>query len=170
MTAWLLAGLLSGAGPAGQQMGELQGGLSRAERTHATVSYVPEPTIVPAGRRSVVEIHLRVEPGYHVNSHVPRSELLIPTTFALDAEETGAKAGAVEYPAGKSYRFASDAAEAGSAGEMLDVYTGAVVLRVSVTAEAGEHVLRGVLRYQACDQRACYPPQKLALLVPFTAR
>ena len=69
-----------------------------------------------------------------------------------------------------SFHFASDPGDAEVPTETLDVYTGAVVLRVPVTAAAGEHVLKGSLRYQACDERACYPPKKLEISVPFTAR
>ena len=169
MTA-LLAGLLLG-GSAGQQLGDLQDGAVRAARQQReTVTYAPEPAVVVAGKRSVVEIRLLVAAGYHVNSHAPKSDLLIPTAVTLEAGDAAVTVGAVEYPAGNRYRFTSDPGDPTAVGETLDVYTGAVVLRVPVTAAAGEHVLKGVLRYQACDQRACYPPRSLALLVPFTAR
>ena len=155
--------------PAGRQIGDLQGGAVPARKTREYVTYAPEPVAVAAGRRSIVEVHLLVAPGYHVNSHAPKSELLIPTTMVLDGDEAGLKAGAVEYPAGVSFHFTTDPGVPAT-GETLDVYTGAVVLRVPVIAAAGDHVLEGSLRYQACDQRACYPPKKLELSIPFTAR
>ncbi len=154
--------MLVGGVLAAQQIGDLQAGRQGAAHV-GYVSYAAEPAMVLAGRRSVVEVRLRVADGFHVNSHTPKSELLIPTmaTLAGDAETM---VGAVEYPAGTTYSLAADP------GTKLDVYTGPVVLRVPVTAAAGEHVLRGSLRYQACDRAACYPPKTLALEVPFTAK
>lgn len=147
-----------------QGFGDLQGGASAGARQKSYVTYAAEPAVVAAGRWSVVEVHLRVAEGFHVNSHAPKSDLLIPTAVTLEAPDAETKVGAVEYPAGTTFRLAADP------GEALDVYTGAVVLRVPVTAAAGEHVLRGVLKYQACDMKACYPPRSLALAVPFTAK
>lgn len=165
----LLAGVLLAwvpvSGSAVGQFGDLAGGGARAARQQREyVTYAPEPAVVAAGKRSVVEVHLVVAPGYHVNSHAPKSELLIPTIVTLDGGDAGVKVEPVDYPKGASYSFAGDP------GEVLDVYTGAVVLRVPVTAAAGEHVLKGLLHYQACDQRACYPPRTLPIEVPFTAK
>ena len=163
MMAVVLSVLLWGY--AAQQFGDLQGNTTQAAKQgRAYVTYAAEPAVVVAGKRSVVEVHLLVADGYHVNSHAPKSELLIPTAVKLEAQDPAVRMEAVEYPRGTSYRFATDP------GEVLDVYTGAVVLRVPVTAAAGDHVLQGTLRYQACDQKACYPPKTLALAVPFTAR
>ena len=166
MMAGLLGGLLMLFGVAGQQQfGDLQGGAVRAaKQQRAYVTYAAEPAEVMAGKRAVVEVHLVVAEGYHVNSHTPKSDLLIPTVATLASQDAAVRMDPVEYPKGTSYRFATDP------DEVLDVYTGAVVLRVPVTAAAGEHVLRGTLRYQACDQKSCFPPRTLELAVPFTAR
>jgi len=145
-----------------QAMGELQGGPARVKVPEA-LSYVAEPAAVMAGRDAVVPVHLRVREGLHVNSHKPKSDLLIATVATL-AGEDGVRVGAVEYPAGVSYSFAGDPAD------VLDVYTGEVVLRVPVMAAKGEHVLRGSVRYQACNDRSCFPPKTLVVEVPFTAR
>ena len=145
-----------------QEIGDLGKTPARGQRG-SFVSYAAEPATVTAGKRSIVEVRLRVTEGFHVNSHRPASELLIPTAATL-AGDAGAVVGEIEYPAGTSYTLASDP------GTKLDVYTGAVVLRVPVKAAAGEHVLTGSLRYQACDKAACYPPKTLALAVPFTAK
>jgi len=39
-----------------------------------------------------------------------------------------------------------------------------------VVAAAGEHALDASLRYQACDNAACYPPRNLPVKVLFTAK
>ncbi len=168
MKSWLavvgIAAALTSAGLAAQTFGDLQAGVERSAKAREYVSYAAEPAMVVAGKRSVLEVRLRVAEGFHVNSHTPKSDLLIPTMVKLESSDAAVKVGEVEYPAGTSYRFAADP------GETLDVYTGAVVLRVPVTAAAGEHAVKGSLRYQACDQKACYPPRTLALEVPFTAK
>jgi hypothetical protein len=101
--------------------------------------------------------------GYHVNSHTPKSDFLIPTTLKLDAAD-GVKAGATEYPAGKMYSFSFDPTE------KLDVYAGDFTVKLPVVAAAGDHTVSGVLRYQACDNAACYPPKTLPVQVLFTAK
>ena len=163
MMAAVLSVLLWGY--AAQQFGDLQGNAAHAGRQQREyVTYAAEPVVVAAGKRSIIEVHLLVADGYHVNSHAPKSELLIPTTAKLEPGDAAVRMEPVEYPRGVSYSFAADP------GEVLDVYSGAVVLRVPVVAAAGEHVLKGALRYQACDQKSCFPPKTLALVVPFTAR
>ena len=161
--AVLSAGMIPAVGFA-QGFGDLQGVPAQAGRQREYVSYAAEPAVVAAGKPASVAVRLRVAEGFHVNSHTPKSDLLVPTAAKLEAGDAAVRVGAVEYPAGESYRFAADP------GEALDVYTGTVVLRVPVTAAAGEHVMKGSLKYQACDQRACYPPKTLALQVPFTAK
>lgn len=127
------------------------------------VTFTAEPQVVPAGKRAVLELQFRVTDGFHVNSHTPKSELLIPTQLVL-ASSDGVKPGAPEYPAGTSYSFSFDPKE------KLDVYSGLFTLRLPVTAMPGEHTLGATLRYQACDHAACYPPKSLSLQVAFTAR
>ena len=127
------------------------------------VLFAAEQQNVAAGKRSVLELHFRVVDGFHVNSHTPKSELLIPTQITLQPA-AGVKAEPVEYPAGTSYSFSFDPTE------KLDVYTGAFTVKLPVVAEAGAHIVDGTLRYQACDHAACYPPKSLPVEVIFTAK
>jgi len=127
------------------------------------VVYAAEPQSVAAGKSAVLELRFHVIDGYHVNSHTPKSELLIPTALKLDAAD-GVKAGALVYPAGKSYSFSFDPTE------KLDVYAGDFTVKLPVVAAAGEHTVSGTLRYQACDNAACYPPKSLPVQVLFTAK
>jgi hypothetical protein len=157
-----LVGLLVGltvAAPA-QQVGSLD---APAAKPKSYVVYAAEQQSVAAGKRSVLELHFRVVDGFHVNSHTPKSELLIPTRIELQPA-AGVKAEAVEYPAGTSYSFSFDPTE------KLDVYSGDFTVKLPVVAEAGTHTVDGTLRYQACDHAACYPPKSLPLQVIFTAK
>jgi DsbC/DsbD-like thiol-disulfide interchange protein len=143
-----------------QQSGDLD---APPPKPKAFVLYAAEPQNVPAGKRSVLELHFRVIDGFHVNSHTPKSELLIPTQITLQAA-TGVKAEAVQYPAGTSYSFSFDPTE------KLDVYSGAFTVKLPVVADAGTHTVDGTLRYQACDHAACYPPKSLPIQLIFTAK
>lgn len=150
--------------PVGQSLPAQIGSLDApAPKPKSFVLYAAEQQTVPAGKRSVLELHFRVADGFHVNSHTPKSELLIPTQMNLQPA-SGVKAEALEYPAGTSYSFSFDPAE------KLDVYSGAFTVKLPVVAEAGTHTVDGTLRYQACDHAACYPPKSLPVQVIFTAK
>jgi hypothetical protein len=143
-----------------QQIGNLS---APGPKPKSFVVYAAEQQEVTAGKRSVLELHFRVVDGFHVNSHTPKSELLIPTQIALQPA-AGVRAEAVEYPTGTSYSFSFDPSE------KLDVYSGAFTVKLPVVAEAGTHTVDGTLRYQACDHAACYPPKSLPVQVIFTAK
>ena len=134
-----------------------------AAKPKSYVVYAAEQQVIAAGKKSVLELHFRVVDGFHVNSHTPKSELLIPTQIVLQPA-AGVKADAVEYPTGTSYSFSFDPTE------KLDVYSGAFTVKLPVVAEAGAHTIAGTLRYQACDHAACYPPKTLPVEVLFTAK
>ncbi|SNS93022.1 Disulphide bond corrector protein DsbC [Granulicella rosea] len=127
------------------------------------VTYQAESQVVPAGKKAELELRFHVQPGFHVNSHTPKSEFLIPTRLEFQPAN-GVKAGPVEYPVGKSYSFSF------SPAEKLDVYSEVFTVKLPVTATAGEHQVDGVLKYQACDTAACYPPKTLPVQVLFTAK
>ncbi len=143
-----------------QEFGSLD---SPSPRSHQFITYAAEQQSVPAGKRAVLELRFQVEPGYHVNSHTPKSELLIPTRVELDPTP-GVKLAPFDYPAGKEYAFAFDP------NEKLDVYADSFVVRIPITsAAAGAYTLHGTLKYQACDKAACYPPKSLPISILFNA-
>jgi hypothetical protein len=127
------------------------------------VIYVAEPQEVAAGRASVLELRFHVQPGFHVNSHTPKSEFLIPTRIEMRPAD-GVRAGAIEYPAGHPYSFSF------SPKESLDVYSDDFTVKLPVAASRGTHEMDGELKYQACDKAACYPPKTLPIKVLFTAK
>ncbi len=124
-----------------------------------SVELVSAPEItVTRGKAGAVPLGFRITRGFHVNSNTPRSEYLIPTELKMEAL-TDIVVSGVKYPAGQDLTF--DFAP----GEKLSVYSGDFTLTVSVrplkSVVPGRYRLRGTLRYQACDNRACYPPKKL---------
>jgi hypothetical protein len=139
---------------------EVRLGDGRAAAGKGHVVLLSDAVEVEAGKASVVELRFRVEPGFHINSHTPKDELLIPTVLKLDAGAV--KVAAEEYGPGTAFRLA--------AGEMLDVYQGEFRVVVRVVAPKGASVLTGDLRYQACDNAGCFPPRTLPVLVAVTGR
>ncbi len=152
----MLIGALLVAG----QLGQLD---APAKVPRHRVAYVAEAQTVVAGKRAMLELRFKVDDGFHVNSHTPKSDLQIPTALGLGAV-VGVKVLAAEYPAGKEYSFAFDPSE------KLDVYSDSFVVKVPVVAASGPHELKGELKYQACDKAACYPPRTLPVDVVFAAK
>ena len=138
-------------------------GFAGEARPKSYVVYAAEAQTIAAGKNAVIELHFKVQDGFHVNSHRPKAEFLIPTKLTLEPAE-GVKTAAFEYPAGTAYSFSFDP------NEKLDVYSGTFTVKLPVVATAGEHKLSGTLRYQACDHAACYPPKTLPVEVLFTAK
>jgi Thiol:disulfide interchange protein DsbD, N-terminal len=109
-------------------------------------------------KQTVVHLNFRVPSGYHVNSNTPKSEFLIPTTLRMDLP-TDIVLGRIQYPEGKdlSFPFSPD--------EKLNVYTGDFSIDLVVhplhSVVPGKYGMHGTLRYQACDNAACYPPKTL---------
>jgi hypothetical protein len=141
------------------------GGGDRAAAHRGHVSLVSEAVEVQAEGPQVVELRFRVDPGFHINSHTPKDELLIPTVLKLD-EGSGPKVAGEEYQKGSAFRLSAGS----DGGEMLDVYQGEFSVQVRVTVPRGQSTLVGTLRYQACDNRACFPPRTLPVMVAVTAK
>ena len=123
------------------------------------VSMAPASLVtITQGKASPVPLLFRVARGYHINSNQPKSEFLIPTALKIGAT-TDIVIGGTTYPDGHdmSFAFAPD--------EKLNVYTGDFEVDVSVrplrSVQPGKYIVRGKLKYQACDNAACYPPQQL---------
>ena len=136
-------------------------GLSSAQTPGKAPSLTMAPiplTTAQRAKATMVELNFRVPVGYHVNSNTPKSEFLIPTALKMDLP-TDIILGKIEYPAGAdmSFPFSPD--------EKLSVYSGDFTIAVAVhplhSVVPGKYVMRGVLRYQACDNAACYPPKNL---------
>jgi cytochrome c biogenesis DsbD-like protein len=126
------------------------------------VTALPTSTVVVApGGHAPVQFTFRVQEPYHINSNRPTAEELIPTQlhFSLPGEVA---IGRVQYPAGQLMSFPFDPST------KLSVYSGDFVVRGMVVAPTqaslGTFTIHAELKYQACDNNACYPPKKL----PFT--
>ena len=123
------------------------------------VSVAPVPAVTAArGSQTKVSLDFRVASGFHINSNAPKSEFLIPTQLKMDVP-TDIVLGKIQYPEGKdvSFPFSPD--------EKLNVYSGDFTINLAVhplrSVVPGKYLMRGTLRYQACDNAQCFPPKTL---------
>lgn len=138
------------------------GGIDRAaaaKKQH--VELLTDSLQLTAGKMQEIELRFRVEPGFHINSHTPKDELLIPTELKL--QPGSLRVGSEQYPPGSHFRLAV------GAGEDLDVYQGDFRVMLRVEPSRGESTLIGALRYQACDTASCFPAKTLPVKIAVTA-
>jgi DsbC/DsbD-like thiol-disulfide interchange protein len=130
---------------------------SRSIARGAAVEYLfPEQVTVPAGKPIPVALHFRIAQGFHINSHAPKEDFLIPTTFALPAT-SGVTLKSAAYPDGVDITLPLDPKT------KLSVYTGEFVIQARIVADRGNHLVEATLRYQACDKNACMPPKTVTV-------
>jgi len=157
-----LAGFFLVSGSFAQEFPRADSMESKAAK--AMVAFLfPEQISIAAQKPTTVDLHFRVADGLHINSHAPREKSLIPTNLAV-AEVKGLNVTGVDFPPGVDYSFAFDPKE------KLSVYTGDFVLHAHLTAPAGQYLLQGLLRYQACNSNSCYPPKTIPVAVDVIAK
>ena len=123
----------------------------------APVEYLfPEQVTVPAGRPQSVELHFRIAPGFHINSHTPKEDYLIPTVFSVP-DSSGVRLASANYPDGVDFTLPLDPST------KLSVYTGDFAIQTHLIAAHGNHLVQASLHYQACDQNACMPPKTITV-------
>jgi thiol:disulfide interchange protein DsbD len=110
------------------------------------------------------KIPMAVDPGFHVNSNAPNEQYLIP--LKLTWKSTGAlEAGQIVYPKAtqEKYEFSE---------KPLSVFTGkfdvTANFKVAANAPAGPGVAVGALRYQACNDKMCFPPKTAEIALPYS--
>jgi DsbC/DsbD-like thiol-disulfide interchange protein len=135
-------------------------GAAMFDTTPQTPSWVtPLPVAkvsVASGKPAKVQLRFKIEDGYHINSNQPGSELLIPTKLQLNPP-TDIGVGSITYPNGHTLTLSV------APDQPLNVYTGefAISAKVSATRAAtpGKYMVHGQLKYQACNDRSCFPPK-----------
>jgi len=111
-------------------------------------------------------VELKISPGWHINGHKPLQENLTPTTITLDGDCQSWLLGTVDYPT-------PEVLQLGFQKERLALYQGTVHIRAKVTRNVQDtqekmRVVPIYIRLQACDDRACLPPETLVLRVSTT--
>jgi len=92
--------------------------------------------------------------GFHINDHKPSLDYLIPTELKLEPGNP-VEVAKINYPKGELVKLAfSDTP--------LSVYQGKIVvgttLKVAPGTAPGSYTMKGKFAYQACNDRACFPP------------
>ncbi len=122
-----------------------------------TVDPVSDLT-VRLGHSAPVNFTIHIRSGFHVNSHKPITPELIPTEMFFTPPEDLVIA-KVHYPSGEEMSFPFDPTN------KLSVYSGDITVRALVLpqpkASPGRYTVHAELKYQACDNNACYPPKRL---------
>ena len=113
-----------------------------------------------AGSHAIAAVVVEIKDGFHAQSHTP----LDPNYIKFEvrpAENASIEFGPVQYPAGKIENY--------PALGKLSVYAGRVVFYIPMTvkpdAKPGPIEITGKLRFQACDESACYPPEQPAFKI-----
>jgi hypothetical protein len=99
--------------------------------------------------------------------YAPGVQGYIPIDWKLEEGEPAAKRHAFHYPVSEMLRLEA-------IGETVPVYRGHIRIIREITfgqevalkplvTPAGQLTIKGSFRYQACDDRKCYPPQDLPL-------
>jgi hypothetical protein len=137
----------------------LAAGQDLAGTKKPTIEYhPPEISTIYRGKPSIIQLNFRIPAGFHINSNQPKQEYLKKTELKMDPP-TDIAVEKVTYPEGedRSFSFAPD--------EKLSVYTGdfsiGVVVRPLKTVMPAKYAVHATLKYQACDNAACYPPKQL---------
>lgn len=126
----------------------------------------PEEVTLAVGDSGEATVRLQITNGYHVNANPPTFPYLKPT----ELEITPAEGIAVEFmtypdPLTKKFAFSE---------QPLAVYEGETIvkarLKADKTAKPGKHNLSAKLRVQACDDKVCYAPGTLDVIVPVNVK
>lgn len=118
------------------------------------------PVVTSAGRPAQVTLTFRVGDGFHVNSNKPLDELLVATQVKL-SPPTEIMISNIRYPAGQMLNFPF------SPETKLSVYSG--VFKVTATVRPARNMplgtfrVHGELKFQACNDRQCFPPKTTPL-------
>jgi hypothetical protein len=128
------------------------------------IEVLGERDALAAGEREGLAVRVVLSGEYHVNSHVPSEEYLIPTRLSEIPAE-GIEWGEWIYPEGemKSFSFSKTP---------LRIYEGTFLIRGSLRAAAGAtpatRRLALELRYQSCTREKCLAPRTEK--IPFEIR
>lgn len=112
---------------------------------------------LPPGGKGTVVVEMTVGRGWHVNSHEPLEEFLVPTVVTLTTS-SGQRL-PVRYPAARRKRFAFSE-------KPLSVYAGTVRFEADVVLPPDARdpfPLSGEVSYQACTDEQCFPPARIPL-------
>lgn len=120
----------------------------------AALELVADRTSYAPGADATIAARVTIDGGWHINSHEPTFEWLIPTEMRLELPD-GWEEPLIVYPPHEMKTFAFE-------DEPLAVYEGDVVVRINLripeAVAQDEVALDGTLFFQSCDDHQCLPP------------
>jgi thiol:disulfide interchange protein DsbD len=126
----------------------------------------PQEITIAAGESAEAVVRLRIVDGYHVNANPPSFSYLKATELELTAAD-GIAVESVIYPDARAKKFEFSE-------KPLAVYEGETTLKARLkadkTTKPGIHNLSAKLRVQACDDKVCYAPGAIDLVVPVSIK
>jgi hypothetical protein len=112
------------------------------------------PDKVKKGRVARASVVMDIPSGLHVQSSKPLDKFLVATKLDIETP-SGMKVGPISYPRAlmRKLKFSKG---------MVAVYEGKATIRFNVTVppgySGGSGDIKGKLRFQACNDDACFPP------------
>lgn len=132
-------------------------------QTQGNILTIEPPQAVPARRGSAAQARIKVslQAGFHVNSNTPSDEYLIPLKLTWTPGPLESPVVSYPKPQMEKYEFSD---------KPLSVFSGSFDLnttfQVPAKAAVGPSIMAGKLRYQACNNKACFPPKTLDVKLP----
>ena len=125
---------------------------------------VQEPTklVVKRTENPAQVLKVTMKPGYHTNSNKPSEDYLIP--FKLTWETGGPlEVAEVVYPAAKLEKYDFSEKPLSVLGGEFELVT---KFKRAANPALGPGFLSGKLRYQACNDKMCFPPKTVEIKLP----
>jgi thiol:disulfide interchange protein DsbD len=112
-----------------------------------------------------INVKASIQEGYHINANKISDEDLIPTTISVESSDL--KLSKTSWPSAKKYKFSFSETE-------MDVYEGSITIGLTLKAgkdlKPGKYEVSGAVNYQACNDRACFPPKNAEFSVTVTIK
>ncbi len=136
-----------------------------AETKYLSLGSVKKVTL-KAGKAGEVDLPIVIGAEFHIQANPASLPRLIPTTLDL-TNEVGIEVGKPVYPKGNTYQ------QQGSQ-DSISVYSGSVNIKVPLAvklgAKAGTYMIKGKLRYQACNDKICFFPMSVPVEIPLLVK
>lgn len=132
-----------------------------AQGSSVLTAVAPPRTTGKRGEEFTAKVNIQLRNGYHVNSHTPADEYLIPLRLTWNAAPLQVVDLIYPKPKLENYSFSR---------KPVSVFTGDfdIITRFKAPASMpqGPSVLVGKLRYQACTDSSCLPPKNVEVRLP----
>ncbi|MEP6919883.1 MAG: protein-disulfide reductase DsbD domain-containing protein [bacterium] len=130
--------------------------------SETVVKVAVQPVEIPAGGSNEATVRLTIQPGYHINANPATYPYLKATELDVtDTDEISMDYTYYPNPQVKKFAFAD---------QPLRVYEGEIQLKVLLNADKkaakGNRPVNCKLSVQACDDKLCYPPATIDVVIP----